>query len=134
VTEKFSEVFGSWIPVATFAFTVCSSLVLLGMVLGPQKAVPAQIDKLLLRVDSIDGRLSKIEWANESQKTQISLLGNQMSVESAEREKLAEALRDLKGIVDTIGAKYLPREAFLEWKYEYEAKEHLATPNPTRQR
>ncbi len=121
-----------WIPVLTVVGTICSGLILLGMVLGPQKDVPAQLDKLLLRVDSVDGRLSKIEWANESQKTQLNMLGNQMAVESSERNKISVALGELKTTVDTIKASYLQREIWVEWKAKYEAEARLSPLTKTR--
>jgi hypothetical protein len=117
-----------WVTIGSAIVAVCSFFILLGMWLGPQKEVPDQLDRLLLRVDSVDGRLSKIEWANESQKTQIGLLGNQMAIESSERNKVADQLRDLKSVVDTIAASYLKRETFVEWKAFFEAKTQPTRP------
>jgi hypothetical protein len=117
-----------WVTIGSAAVAVCSFLILLGMWVGPQKDVPEQLDKLMTRIDSVDGRLSKIEWANESQKTQIGLLGNQMAVESSERNKIADALRDVKSAVDGINANYLKREIFIEWKAEFEARTRDLNP------
>ena len=120
-----------WVTIGSAAVAVCSFFILLGMFVGPQKDMPAQLEKLLLRVDSVDGRLSKIEWANESQKTQLNLLGNQMAVESSERNKVATALSELKSVVDTIKASYLQRETFIEYKASNDARLNSFQP-PTR--
>jgi uncharacterized protein YoxC len=111
-----------WVTIASAVVAVCSFFILLGMWLGPQKDVPQQLTEVRAMLTEMKGRLDKTDWAIEALKNQTNGLGMQLSVSAEDRNKIWDAVRDLKTSVTKLEATAISREILLEWNAELEQR------------
>lgn len=130
---RIANAFAPWVPIGGTIVGVMSFFILVGMWLGPQKDVPAQLATILARLNEINSRVDKMDWAMDALKSTTQALGMQQSVEVMERNKLADSVRDIKNIITRLESTAVTREVFTEWKSDLERRNrNLSTPALTK--
>jgi hypothetical protein len=117
-----------WVTLGSACVAVFSFFILLGMWLGPQKDVPAQLTEVRALLNEMKGRLDKTDWRLDALQNQANGIGMQVSVAIEDKSKLWNEFRDLKTNFDKLESISITREAFLEWKSEFEARTRTTTP------
>ena len=113
--DAFTKTAGAWIGIGGAIFGVLSFFMLVGMWFGPLKELPAQYDVILGKLNMMEGRMDKTDWAIDSLKARTEVLANQIIASNEDKSKIWDRLRSVDSDASNLKGTSLTREDMVEW-------------------